>query len=111
MDTFFVRLGVGHSVQCADVLVSVPEVRADVAFLLKTLPCLERQQEGAGVEVLRSLNARHVVVSFPTQSLGGREKGMYEHYREYALRLAATLSVGAEELQYPSETCYLLGSE
>ena len=56
---------------------------ADVAFALKLLPTLERQRTDASLELLRSLDARHVVVSFPSASLGGRDKGMDSSYRRF----------------------------
>ncbi len=105
---FFSRLGIERSAVCCDVLVSAPTVEADVAFLLKSVPCLERQRKGAAVELLRRVNAQHVVVSFPTRSLGGRDKGMYRHYREEMVRTAEALGGRTEELAYPSETFYLL---
>jgi 16S rRNA (guanine(1405)-N(7))-methyltransferase len=108
VDAFLHRLGVAHSAACADVLVSVREVEADVALLLKTLPCLERQEKGAGAAVLREVRARYVVVSFPAQSLGGREKGMREHYREEMRRIEGELGAGAEEIEFPTETFYVL---
>jgi len=108
VDAFFVRVGVDHDAVWGDVLVSAPEVEADVAFLLKTVPCLERQEKGAAVRVLQEIRARHVVVSFPAQSLGGRDKGMHEHYGEDMKGIADELGVSADELAYPSETFYLL---
>lgn len=108
VDAFLLRVGVEHSAVCCDLLVSVPEAEADVAFLLKTMPCLERQEKGASTRILRGVKARNVVVSFPAQSLGGRDKGMHEHYGEEVLRLAADLGLAAEEVAFPSETFYLL---
>ncbi|UCC68689.1 MAG: hypothetical protein JSV79_01765 [Armatimonadota bacterium] len=108
VDAFFVRVGVDHDAVWGDVLVSAPEVDADVAFLLKTVPCLERQEKSAAVRVLREIRARHVVVSFPAQSLGGRDKGMHEHYAKEMKEIADELGVSADELAYPSETFYLL---
>jgi len=108
VDAFFSRVGVEHDAACSDVLVSAPDVEADVAFLLKTVPCLERQEKGAGVRILREIRARHVVVSFPAQSLGGRDKGMHEHYGEEMLRVAGDLGVDAQEVGFPNETFYIL---
>ncbi len=108
VEGFFGRLGVEHSVECADVLVSAPEVEAEVALLLKTIPCLERQEKGAGAEIVRAVRARHVVVSFPARSLGGRSKGMREQYGGEMERLAAELGVGVEEISYPTETFYVV---
>lgn len=107
-DAFFARLGMEHSAACSDVLVSVPNVEADVALLLKTLPGLERQEKGAGARVLKELRARHVVVSFPVGSLGGRKKGMHAHYRGEMSRLADGLGVSVEEIAFPGETFYVL---
>ncbi len=82
--------------------------RADVVLLLKTLPCLERQEAGAALRLLRSLSARLVVISFPAQSLGGREKGMRAHYETFAATLIEELGARAQRLDYPTETLHLL---
>jgi len=52
----------------------------EVALVLKTLPCLEQQQPGAGEALLAAIPAPRVVVSFPTRSLTGRAKGMGATY-------------------------------
>jgi 16S rRNA (guanine(1405)-N(7))-methyltransferase len=56
---------------------------ADVAFALKLLPTLERQRTDASLHLLRTLRAKHLVVSFPSASLGGRDKGMDASYRQF----------------------------
>ena len=66
-----------------DAAARTPEERVDVAFLFKLLPVLEAQRKGRGMELLQELNARRLVVSFPSRSLSGREKGMTRHYAEY----------------------------
>jgi len=67
---------------CRDVLAAIPDGEFDVVLLLKMLPTLERQQKGCAGPLLRALDARFVVVSFPVLSLGGRKKGMPHHYRK-----------------------------
>jgi 16S rRNA (guanine(1405)-N(7))-methyltransferase len=94
--------------ECRDVLVRPPEEPADVAFLLKAVPCLEQQEKGASLRLLRALNVRHAVISFPVHSLGGRSKGMAEHYAAMAENLIETLGPNAEVLRYPSEIFYLV---
>jgi 16S rRNA (guanine(1405)-N(7))-methyltransferase len=94
--------------ECRDVLMRPPQEPADVAFLLKAVPCLEQQERGASLRLLRSLKARHAVVSFPVHSLGGRGKGMEEHYSALAEDLIETLGTDAEALRYPSEIFYVL---
>lgn len=78
--SFFTLAGRQGRIECGDVLVRMPDERADVALLLKMLPSLERQEKGCTERVLRGLDAAHVVVSFPARSLSGREKGMRAHY-------------------------------
>ena len=67
---------------CADVLCpdSIPKRRFDLALLLKLLPLLERQRDGATAEVMGRLNADWLAVSFPTRTLGGRNVGMAAQY-------------------------------
>ena len=67
---------------CADVLCpgAIPGERFDAALLFKLLPLLERQRAGAALDVMDAVNARWLVVSFPTRTLGGRNVGMAAHY-------------------------------
>ena len=86
---FLHLVGQPHLVRAADAVVEVPSERADVALLLKLVPTLDRQDADAAVRLLRGLDVRHAVVSFPLRSLGGRGKGMERTYRERLDRLAA----------------------
>ncbi len=85
-------------------------LEADLAFLLKTLPCLERQERGLGVEVLSRLRVRRAAVSFPAQSLSGREKGMRGNYDRLWSPVFRDLGFFVSKLEYPTETVYLLSS-
>ena len=59
---------------------AIPPERFDVCLLFKILPLLDRQKMGAALDVLNSVNAKHIVASFPTRTLGGRNVGMEENY-------------------------------
>jgi 16S rRNA (guanine(1405)-N(7))-methyltransferase len=108
INTFFARAGRPGTAECRDVLVTAPEIPVDVAFLLKTLPGLERQKKGSAAELLERLRARHVVVSFPAKSLGGREKGMGEHYGAFMDALASRWRIPVRRIAFPGEVFYLL---
>jgi 16S rRNA (guanine(1405)-N(7))-methyltransferase len=108
INEFLGRVGRPPTAACADILVSPPEAEADVALLLKTSPCLEQQEQGATQRILTELPARHVVVSFPTRALGGRQKGMRQHYGRFMARLLGRLCRPARKLVYPSETLYVI---
>ena len=59
---------------------AIPPGHFDAALLFKILPLLERQRNGAATDVLNTVNARYIVASFPTRTLGGRNVGMEENY-------------------------------
>ena len=60
------------------------------------------------VRLLRQIRSPYMVVSFPTKSLGGREKGMTRSYGKFMEEVASNLSVDVEELAYPTEAVYVL---
>jgi 16S rRNA (guanine(1405)-N(7))-methyltransferase len=75
------------SARCADLLCpgAIPGEHFDLALLFKLLPLLERQESGSAARVMHAVNARHIIVSFPTRTLGGRSVGMavnYAHWME-----------------------------
>lgn len=106
--------GVEARVDLRDVVTAPPEYAGDVALLLKSVPCLDQQDPGAAARVLAGLRARHIVVSFPSQSIGGRAKGMERTYRA---RFAALLDeLGwqrrrVEELELPAELVFVIEGE
>lgn len=91
-----------------DVLAAPPVDRPDVTLLLKTAPCLERQEPGSVVRLLRAIRSPFAVVSFPTKSLGGREKGMRRSYAKFMAEVTAELSVEVQKLEYDTEAVYVL---
>ena len=83
---------------------------AEVVMMMKTLPCVEQQEEGAGLELLKRLlggTGQWVVVSYPSKSLGGREKGMYETYRRQVGEWEKVLGRQAREIGFENETFYI----
>lgn len=87
VDAFFGVIGQPHDVRPVDAVAEIPGDRADVALLLKLVPTLDRQDDDAAARLIRGLNVRHAVVSFPVRSLGGRGKGMERTYRARLDRL------------------------
>jgi 16S rRNA (guanine(1405)-N(7))-methyltransferase len=102
VNIFLAHVGRPATAQCRDVLTNCFE-QADVVLLLKSLPCLEQQEPGAGVRLLRTLLARTAVVSFPTASLGGHRIGMRRHYSQFVDSLAAELGTTPRLLELPGE--------
>ena len=87
---FLELVGQPHAIHARDLVADgPPPVRADVALLLKLVPLLDRQDPAAAARVLRALDARHAVVTFPSRSLGGARRGMAATYRRRLDDLAA----------------------
>ena len=102
-------LGVQSVVETMDLSAQTPEAQADVALLLKTIPCLEQLDRGAGARLLRQVRARYLVVSFPAQSLGGRrDRGMPVTYRARMAELVANEPWRVTEHEYASELVFVV---
>jgi 16S rRNA (guanine(1405)-N(7))-methyltransferase len=97
----------GHSHDLLSGPLNDPGGPPDVVLLLKAIPCLEQQEAGAGWRLLESLDAPCVVVSFPSRSLGGREKGMRQSY-DRLLRDRMPAGRSLETRTFPTEVVYRL---
>jgi 16S rRNA (guanine(1405)-N(7))-methyltransferase len=101
-------LGVQGRAQVCDLLQSSPTQQADVALLLKTIPCLEQADKEAGRRLLDGVNAPTVIVSFPLQSLGGHGKGMAAHYERHFYELVAGRPWRIDRFVFSTELVYRL---
>jgi 16S rRNA (guanine(1405)-N(7))-methyltransferase len=96
---------VGHAV-VLDVIDATPSQPADVALILKALPCLEQIDKTAGARLLRSVRADHLLVSFPMHSLGGRGKGMMENYEARFRSLIEDTNWSIERFEFATELVF-----
>lgn len=97
----------GH-VRACDILQTDLDMRVDVALLLKTIPCLEQLEKQAGARLLRAIHARHLVVSFPVHSLGGRSKGMAMHYESHFRELIGDEPWQVRRFEFASELVFVV---
>lgn len=108
LNGFFQLAGVrGQALQC-DLLGGPPRLSVDVALVLKALPPLDQLGKHAGRDLLRALDARRIVVSFPARSLGGRAKGMTAHYDERFRGLAAAEGWPIERFEFDGELAFVV---
>jgi 16S rRNA (guanine(1405)-N(7))-methyltransferase len=106
LNAWFAAVGQrGRAFQC-DLLSGPPHYPADVALLLKTIPCLEQVDSGAGSRLLAEINAPIVVVSYPVHSLGGRQRGMIDHYAGHFAALVAGQPWRIERFDFATELVY-----
>ncbi|GLV57464.1 16S rRNA methyltransferase [Dictyobacter sp. S3.2.2.5] len=97
----------GHS-HARDVIRSIPTQPADLALILKVLPCLEQLDKQAPYQLLHTIKARHIVVSYPIQSLGGKSKGMASYYEEHFKRLVENDNWLVHRLEFATELVFLI---
>ena len=82
LNEYFTLVNLPKYASCADLVTEAPHVQTDLALMLKLLPVLESNKPGRGYELANSLNAKWLVITFPTKSLGGKYKGMEKNYTD-----------------------------
>lgn len=109
LNSWFTAHGLQHRYGAAlgDLLIDPPQ-HADMALLLKVLPCLELQQKGSSVPVVVNQPARFVVVSYPLKSVSGKEKGMHALYREQFATLCSGRPWCVTDLSFAEELVYVI---
>lgn len=106
-DTFALT-GLPGRAEVRDVIGHPPDEAADLALILKTLPCLETVDKAAPARLLDAVRARHILVSFPSRTLGGRRKGMAAHYETGFRRLLDERGWSAERFEFDGELAFLV---
>lgn len=108
LNRFFTIMGYAGTAVQSNALDNKSTPPADVAFLLKTLPCLEQIDSGASERLLHQIDAPILIVSFPNHTLAGRKQGMAQHYAANFLSKIKKAGWQADSLTYPSEPVYIV---
>jgi 16S rRNA (guanine(1405)-N(7))-methyltransferase len=108
LNAFFQIAGVAGQAWVCDLVSDPPRQRADLALVLKTLPTLDQIAKDAGRDLLRALDARYLLVSFPARSLGGRDKHMADHYARRFEAVVAAEGWPAERFEFATELAFLV---
>lgn len=108
LNEFMVINDVQGYAEVRDVTQHTPEINTDLAFILNTIPCLEQIEKSAGLKILESINANFLAVSFPAQTLGGREKNMLKHYEARFNKLTQEKDWVIQRLEFGSELVFLI---
>lgn len=94
--------------QLRDILCNPLEIPCELAFLFKMYHCLEIRRRGAGMEVLKSVKANWVAVSFPSQNLVGQKAAIINNYRPAIENAAITENWDIFELQFENEDLLMI---
>lgn len=108
LNDFFALAGLAGRAEVRDVIGRPPDEPADLALILKTLPCLEAIDRRAPERLLDALAAPWLIVSFPAQSLGGRRGGQAGHYEAQFRRLLDARGWAAERFLFATELAFLV---
>lgn len=108
IEKFFAYVGVQGQAKPCDLTAKTPNQRSQVAFLLKSIPCLEQVDRRIASRLLQSIQADHILVSFPARSLGGCQKGMPDFYRDHFYEIVSETAWLVQEFHFTSELAFLV---
>lgn len=108
LNQFLQHMHVRGHIQTCDVIQACPTQEVDVAFVLKAIPCLEQIDKHAGYHLLRAINARYLIVSFPVHSLGGRSKGMAAYYTAHFRELVDDAAWDVRTFAFATELVFVV---
>ncbi len=97
--------------EACNILQQCPTQHADLALLLKAIPCLEQVDKDAGLRLLETVNADHLLVSFPVHSLSGKSKGMAQNYEAHFRQMVQGLPWTIQRFEFASELAFLITKE
>ncbi len=105
---FLLHTGMRGEAQVCNLVEAIPQRPVHVALLLKLIPCLEHLDKSIGRRLLETVPARHLVVSFPSRSLGGRNVGMADTYSGHFADLTSGKSWQVQRFDFPNEIVFVL---
>jgi 16S rRNA (guanine(1405)-N(7))-methyltransferase len=108
LNGFLAILSVRGCAETRDILQDMPKIRTDLALILNMLPCLEQVEKSSTQRILEPVNAKSLMISFPTQTLCGRKKKMREHYATYFSRLLGEKDWVVQRLDFEKELVFLV---
>lgn len=108
LNQFISHFGIKGSFEANDITQLQFPRRAQVAYLLKTLPCLEQLDKGISPRLLDTVPADYLLISYPVRSLGGRAKGMGKTYEAQFEKLMESRSWNVERFEFKTELAFLV---
>jgi len=108
ISNFINKAGVRGFIETCDLSKECPSNRVQLAFLLKALPCLDQLDKNIGQRLIHSIQADHILVSYPIRSLGGKSKGMLQFYEQQFLMLIAGINCDIHRFVFSNELVFRL---
>lgn len=99
-------LGVQCNAFVCNLLTETPSTVVDLAFLLKTIPCLEQMDKTIGRRLIEQIHADVLIVSFPIRSLGGKDRNMAGNYEAHFHELMEGLPFHYDKILLSNELVF-----
>jgi 16S rRNA (guanine(1405)-N(7))-methyltransferase len=106
INEFLTLIRIKGKAQVRDVIRFSPAQEVDLALILKAIPCLEQVDRSSGLRLLDNLNAKHMLVSFPIHTLGGRNKPMATNYERRLHELVANKDWAVKRFVFSTELAF-----
>jgi len=88
-------------------LAMLKSLKADVCFLFKTLDSLETIERDISEKIIKAINCKWLVISFPTVSLGGK-KSIKQERRIWLERILEKMKLKYEKFAVSNEVFYVV---
>ena len=108
LNDFFRHTGLNGRADVCDLTSTQPTQPVQLALLLKSIPCLEQLDKNCVPQLLDSVIAEYMLVTYPAHSLGGRSKGMPKNYEKHFEELTGGRNWRIQRFRFPSEIAYLI---
>ena len=108
ISVFFNHFHLAGRAEPCDLITTTPTGKTQVAFLLKSIPCLEQMDQSIVIRLLDEINSEHILVSFPVHSLSGRQKGMSTFYKDHFVNLINGKTWFVQEFRFQTELAFLV---
>jgi 16S rRNA (guanine(1405)-N(7))-methyltransferase len=108
IESFLSLMPVHGKAMLCDVVTELPTESYDLAIMLKAAPCLEQLDKGASRMILENLNAKHILISYPVHSLGGKAKGMLENYQQRFAEMVDGKDWKIQKFEFLTELAFLV---
>jgi 16S rRNA (guanine(1405)-N(7))-methyltransferase len=90
-----------------DILLSPPQVEADVAFFFKEAHRFEQRQHGCNRPFFEALRVKHLLVSLPTSNLTGQHS-LIDRQRRLIQNTLAGLNWPVQEMVFENEMVFII---
>ena len=83
------------------------KLKADVCFMFKTLDSLETIERNISEKLIKAVNCKWLIISFPTVSIGGK-KSIKQERRGWLEKMLERLKLKYEKFSAPNEVFYVV---